>query len=359
MASGEPLLEGEQFKNPALAATLERLVQQGLRSFYDGPLAQDITRDLAEAQSPVSAQDLAAHNAARFEPLSIRINGATLFNTPAPTQGMASLLILALFDRWQADNCDSFDHVHGIVEATKQAFAFRDRHIEDPSAMSIDCQAVLDDADSLDAMRRDMNPDRAAPWGHPPSNGDTVWFGAVDGRGQMVSAIQSLYFEFGSGVVLPQTGIVWQNRGASFSLAQTGRNTLRPGRKPFHTLNPALAKFDDGRVMAYGTMGGEGQPQTQAALFSRYDRYGMGLQAAISAPRWLLGRTWGEDGTALKLEDRFDPALYDALRHAGHDVVLVEKYSSLMGHAGALVRGSDGALEGACDPRSDGAVATC
>ena len=109
--------------------------------------------------------------------------------------------------------------------------------------------------------------------------------------------------------------------------------------------------------MAYGTMGGEGQPQTQAALFTRYARFGVPLAQAITRPRWLLGRTWGEDSTSLKLEDRFDPALYDALRAAGHEVELVAPFTAMMGHAGAIVRHPDGMLEGATDPRSDGAVA--
>ena len=113
----------------------------------------------------------------------------------------------------------------------------------------------------------------------------------------MVSAIQSIYFEFGSGMVLPQTGITWQNRGSSFRLAKTGWNALRPGRKPFHTLNPAMAEFSDGRQMSYGTMGGEGQPQTQAAVFTRYGIFGQPLQAAVTAPRWLLGKTWGSTST--------------------------------------------------------------
>jgi gamma-glutamyltranspeptidase/glutathione hydrolase len=130
-----------------------------------------------------------------------------------------------------------------------------------------------------------------------------VWFGAADKDGMVVSMIQSTYFEFGSGLVLPKTGITWQNRGASFRLAEKGCNALKPGRKPFHTLNPALAHFEDGRVMAYGTMGGEGQPQTQAAVFSRYGWQGTDLARAIAAPRWLLGRTWGEDSTSLKIEE--------------------------------------------------------
>ena len=119
--------------------------------------------------------------------------------------------------------------------------------------------------------------------------------GAADSDGCVVSCIQSVYWEFGSGLVLPETGIVWQNRGIGFSLDQDHHNRLEPMRQPFHTIQPALANLHDGRVMAYGTMGGEGQPQTQAAIFSRYVTYKQELQAAINAPRWLLGRTWGDD----------------------------------------------------------------
>jgi gamma-glutamyltranspeptidase/glutathione hydrolase len=118
-----------------------------------------------------------------------------------------------------------------------------------------------------------------------------------------------------------------------------------------------MALFDDGRRMAYGTMGGEGQPQTQAAVFSRYAHFGMALQQAVTAPRWLLGKTWGEDSIDLKIEDRFAPELIQALRDAGHHIQLVPGFSLMMGHAGALVRHSDGLLEGATDPRSDGGVA--
>jgi len=126
---------------------------------------------------------------------------------------------------------------------------------------------------------------------------------------------------------------------------------------PFHTLNPALARFDDGRVMVYGTMGGEGQPQTQAALFSRYAMFGQDLQTAITAPRWLLGKTWGENSVTLKLESRFSREVVTELKAAGHDVELLEAFTGTMGHAGAIVRHANGVLEGASDPRSDGAAA--
>ncbi|MBA3897793.1 MAG: gamma-glutamyltransferase [Sphingomonadaceae bacterium] len=353
---GVPLREGDILHQPALAVTLSKLATEGLDGFYAGALAEMIAADLDRLGSPVSLADLAAHRATTPDPLTVTIRNAQLFNTAPPTQGLASLLILALFDRLDVAEAESFDHVHGLVEATKQAFLVRDAHVGDRAYMTINPQALLDDAPALNAMAAQIDRARALPWPQSPTAGDTVWFGAADARGQVVSCIQSTYFEFGSGVVLPRTGITWQNRGASFRLSD-GWNTLKPGRKPFHTLSPALARFDDGRVLAYGTMGGEGQPQTQAAIFSRYAR-GVQLQEAITRPRWLLGRTWGEDSTSLKLEDRFDAALFDRLVIAGHIVERLPAFSATMGHAGAIVRHDSGVLEGATDPRSDGMVAT-
>jgi gamma-glutamyltranspeptidase/glutathione hydrolase len=356
LPGGKPPERGHIQKQPALARTLRTLAAEGLEIAYRGTLARTIASDLAAAGSPMSLADLQAHNAAVVQPLSARIGAGRLYNMPPPTQGLASLMILALYDRLGIAKGEGFAHIHGLVEATKQAFLVRDRHVGDPALMSVDAQGLLGDPASLDRMARGIDPNRALPWPAPPSDGDTVWFGVIDGQGRAVSAIQSLYFEFGSGVVLPQTGITWQNRGASFRLAQDGWNALRPGRKPFHTLNPAMARLIDGRTLAYGTMGGEGQPQTQAALFTRYALYGMDLQDSITAPRWLLGKTWGEESTSLKLEDRFDPVLIEKLRAAGHAVDLLGPLTSVMGHAGALVRHEDGALEGATDPRSDGAA---
>lgn len=354
---GRPLAEGDILCQPALGGTLRLLAEDGLASFYHGRIARIIASDLAELGSPVSADDLSSHRAERPEPLSIRSRDTRLYNMTPPTQGIASLLIIALFDRLAAGDGEGFDHVHGLVEATKQAFLWRDAHVGDPGYMLESPQALLDNIAALDAMATRIDPVRALPWPQPPSGGDTTWFATADADGRVVSAIQSTYFEFGSGLVLPCSGVTWQNRGICFRLAADGWNALRPGRKPFHTLNPALARFDDGRVMAYGTMGGEGQPQTQAALFTRYARFGMGLQEAVTRPRWLLGRTWGENSTSLKLEDRFSPELYQRLRAAGHDVELVAPFSDVMGHAGAIVRHPSGLLEGAADPRSNGQAA--
>jgi gamma-glutamyltranspeptidase/glutathione hydrolase len=181
--------------------------------------------------------------------------------------------------------------------------------------------------------------------------------GAADAQGRVVSYIQSIFWEFGSGVVVPETGVLWQNRGASFSLGD-GPNRLEPGRLPMHTLNPALARLDDGRTIAYGTMGGDGQPQTQAAIFSRHVLFGGDMQQAVTAPRWLLGRSWGTDATNLKLESRFPPALATTLRSAGHEVEIVGAFEDVMGHAGMIGIDKSGVISGASDPRADGGCAT-
>ncbi|NKB48278.1 MAG: gamma-glutamyltransferase [Alphaproteobacteria bacterium] len=356
LANGTVPQPGDLFRQPQLAATLERLAEAGLDDFYRGDIARAIGDDLAAVGSPVTRGDLESHSATLKTPLSLRTSAGTLYNMPPPTQGLASLLILGAFDQLECSEAEGFDFVHLLVEATKQAFEVRDAHITDPAYMQESPGSFLTEP-AITSLAAAVDPKKAQAWQRGAEKGDTVWLGAIDRDGMAVSFIQSIYWEFGSGVVLPQSGILWQNRGASFSLEAGNRNELTPGRKPFHTLNPALARLDDGRVMSYGTMGGEGQPQTQAAVFARHVRFGHSLQAAITAPRWLLGRTWGDDSNNLKIEPRFAPGVIEALRAAGHDIVEVEPFSDLMGHAGALARGPDGVIEGGFDPRSDGRAA--
>jgi gamma-glutamyltranspeptidase len=346
---------GARLSNPALAFTFRRLAEAGLDDFYRGALAADIAADLGRAGAPVTAADLGEHRSQLCAPLHLDLPGVRLFNLPPPTQGLTSLMILGMLDRLGIEQADSFAHVHGIVEATKLAFADRNRHIGDPGQMTTDLASLLDPA-YLDRTASGIDGARAHPWEPEAAGGDTVWLAAIDAQGRAVTSIQSIYYDFGSGVVLPETGILWQNRGIAFTLDGQGPRALRPRALPFHTLSSSIAQFADGRTMVYGAMGGDGQPQTQAAIFSRYAMFGHELQAALSAPRWLLGRRWANEGATLKLEDRFDPALVAQLRDAGHEVEVVEPFSDLMGHAGAIVRHASGALEGATDPRSDGAV---
>jgi gamma-glutamyltranspeptidase len=357
LPDGKPPKTGDVLKQSALAATLDQLAQAGLADFYKGDVGREIAADLARIDSPVTRADLEKYSASVEEPLSVTLQSGTIYNAPPPTQGLASLIILALYDRLRVSEAESFDHIHGLVEATKRAFRVRDRVIADPARMTTPSQNFLENS-FADAQAEKIDRRKAAPWPARPGDGDTIWMGAADGKGLVVSYIQSIYWEFGSACVLPATGVLMQNRGASFSLDPRALNTLAPGRLPFHTLNPALAVLKDGRVMAYGTMGGEGQPQSQAAVFTRHVLYRQPLDVALDAPRWLLGRTWGSTITNLRVESRFDGHLIDRLLSAGHDVdVLTDGYSDTMGHAGAAILHPDGMLEAAHDPRADGGAA--
>ncbi|MBL8383749.1 MAG: gamma-glutamyltransferase family protein [Burkholderiales bacterium] len=362
LVDGRVPATGDVFRQPRMGATLEQLARAGLDDFYRGDLARTIARDLDAAGSPVTLDDLERHQALLRPPLELTHSKGRIYNMPPPTQGLVSLLILGQLDRLGIDRFDhlSPDYVHAAVEATKRAFRVRDRYITDPAAMQAngapDPQSFLA-ASNLDAETAAIDMAKAAPWGAGKGPADTIWMGVVDGAGNAVSLIQSIYHEFGSGVVLGQTGINWQNRGASFSLDARHINTLEPRKKPFHTLNPAMALFDDGRVMVYGNMGGDGQPQSQSAVFTRVAVYGMNPQDAIAAPRWLLGRTWGQTSDTLKLEGRFPDATVAELRRRGHDVEMYPDYDETLGHAGCVIRHPNGNFEGGFDPRSDGGVA--
>lgn len=357
LIDGKPPEAGARLRQPQLAATLDHLANAGLDDFYRGDVGREIAGDLARIGSPLTRADLEAQRARVVAPLRAELSVGAVYNTPPPTQGLASLVILTLFDRLGVAEAEGFDHIHGLVEATKRAFRLRDRAIADPDRLPAPPETFLASA-FLDGEAGKIDRRKAAPWPLPAQRGDTVWMGAADAGGLVVSYIQSIYWEFGSGCVLPRTGVLMSNRGLAFSLDPGALNALAPGRLPFHTLNPALAVLKDGRALAYGAMGGDGQPQTQSALFTRYALFRQPLAEAIDRPRWLLGRTWGEARDNLRLEARFPERLVDRLTAAGHDVaVLAEPYSGVMGHAGAVVLHRDGTAEGAHDPRADGGAA--
>ncbi len=358
LVDGKVPATGSLFVQKRIGATLRRIAEAGTDDYYRGELAHSIAADLKRAGSPIALADLKNHRAGLRDPMHLAHSAGDVYNMTPPTQGVISLLILGIMDELGVHRVDAAgaDYVHLCVEATKQAFRVRDQYVTDPAFMSVDPRELLQPGHIRElAAKVDRN--RAAPWGAGKGPGDTVWMGVIDGEGRMVSFIQSIYHEFGSGVVLKESGINWQNRGCSFALDPAKLNSLRPGRKPFHTLNPAMARLKDGRSMVYGTMGGDGQPQTQSALFSRIVGFGMAPQQAVSAPRWLLGRTWGQVSETLKLESRFPAELIAKLSAMGHDTEVLGEYDETVGHAGAIVRHPNGVLEGGADPRSDGSVA--
>ena len=358
LVAGAAPAAGSRFIQQRMGKTLRTLATQGLDSFYRGDLAKEIAADLAAVGSPITLQDLNNYRARTVVPVHLKHSLGDIYNSAPPTQGVISLAILGILDRLNLAQYqeDSVEYIHLVVEATKQAFKIRDQYVTDPAYMTIDPQSLLSD-EFLAPYVKAIRIDQALPWGQGKGPGDTIWMGVIDGEGRAVSFIQSIYHEFGSGVVLPRTGINWQNRGCSFSLDPHHLNALLPGKKPFHTLNPALARLGDGRTMVYGTMGGDGQPQTQAAVFTRYAVFNQSAQQAITAPRWLLGRTWGESSESLKLESRFKPEVINGLKALGHEVDVIAEFDEMVGHAGAIVRHPSGIFDGGFDPRSNGTVA--
>ena len=347
---------GDLIRQPALAETLRRLAKNGLDDFYRGELARSMAADLARVGSPLTEGDLARHRALPRDALMLRTSRARLFNFPPPTQGLASLLLLGLFDRLAVREAEGFAHVHALVEATKRAYAIRNEHVADPAYMKRRPEEFLAGA-ALERLAGMIDRNRAGAWRSAPDAGDTAWMGVIDGAGRAVSHIQSVFYPWGSGVVLDETGVLWQNRGSSFDLEAGSVNPVTPGRKPFHTLNPAMARLDDGRLVVYGTMGAHGQPQFQAAVMTRYAWFGQPPQQAVSAPRWLLDANTEGGEAVLRIEERMDGATVEALRAAGHRIEILPPFAASVGHAGMVVRQPSGALEGAVDPRSDGVVA--
>lgn len=277
---------------------------------------------------------------------------------PPNTQGLAALSILNILNHLDvpAWGDGTPDYVHALVEATKLAFADRDRWVADPEFLRAPTDQLL--APAYGAERaREIDMGKVGHYAPGAGGGDTVFLCAVDAARNAVSLIQSIYHDFGSGIVAGDTGVLLQNRGSFFSLDPRHPNRLEPHKRTFHTLIPSMLLREGRPLMAYGCMGGEGQPQTQAALVTRVVDFGVDVQCAIEAPRWLSGRTWGEATGALQIEGRFPTPVTDELARRGHDVRRVEDWTDTMGHAQAiLVDPSTDVLWGGADPRGDGAA---
>jgi gamma-glutamyltranspeptidase/glutathione hydrolase len=351
---------GEILKQPDLANTISLIAENGAKEFYQGEIARKIVDDLQRNGGILTAKDFAQHKANWVAPLHVPYRDTVAYNLPPNTQGMASLEILNILNNIGISKIPegSADYYHVLVEATKEAFVDRDKYLSDPDFVRIPLDYLLSPQHGKDqAARIQMNV--AAQELKPlDPKGDTVWFGVVDKDGNAVSIIQSVYHDFGSGIVPAGTGVLLQNRGSFFSLDAKHINHLEPGKRTYHTLNPAMLLKNGKPYLVYGTMGGEGQPQTQAAIVTRVVDYGMTAQEAINAPRWLHGRTWGASSNDTKFEGRIPTDVTDELRKRGHPVRIVENYTDTMGHAGAiLIDPKTNVRYGATDPRGDGQAA--
>ena len=354
--NGKPYKSGEILRQKDLAETLKRIAEQGADEFYQGETAEKIVTDLQSHGGLLTLDDFARHKARWVEPISVDYRGNRAYNLPPPTQGIASLQILSIIDNFNIKDLGegTADYYHLIVEATKLAFADRDRWVGDPDFVNIPLARLLSKSYNQE-LGKQINMQFARNDCSSSLESDTAWLGVVDKDGNAVSFIQSIADGFGSGIVAKDTGVLLQNRGKFFSLDKNQTNYLEPLKRTYHTLNPAMLLKQGKPYLVYGTMGGEGQPQTQAALVTRIVDFDFSAQQAVEAPRWIQGRNLGSQTNELKIEGRVARSVVDELKQRGHRVNIQPNYTDVMGHAGVIAIDLPTQVRsGGADPRGDG-----
>ncbi|HEX6829313.1 MAG TPA: gamma-glutamyltransferase family protein [Burkholderiales bacterium] len=350
LPGGRSPAAGEMFRFQEQAITLKRIAETGGDAFYRGDLAQRLADHAREHGGALAPEDLAAHRADWVQPLGMDYRGVVLHELPPNGQGLAALIALSILSRWNVGilPLDTAESVHLQLEAMKLAFADVYRHVADPQGMEVSPQALLDPG-YLDQRARRIDPQRAQEFGHglPPDSG-TVYLAAADASGMMVSCIQSNYNGFGSGVVVPGTGIALHNRGRAFSLKAGHPNRVGPGRRPFHTIIPGFVTRGGQALMSFGVMGAAMQPQGHVQVMLRIFDYGQNPQAACDAPRWRV-----MEGLNVWIEPGFPEQTVEGLRRRGHRLALAKPPSLDFGAAQIIYR-MDGGYLAASEPRRDG-----
>lgn len=351
MPAGRAPKAGELFAFPDQAVTLERIAASNGEAFYRGELAAALAAHATVNGGAMRADDLAAHHADWVDTIAGNYRGYTVHEIPPNGQGIVALIALGILEQFDMSSfpVDSADSVHVQIEALKLAFADAQAYVADIDHMSLDSARLLDgDYLKQRAALIDLGQARPASAGTP--KGGTVYLTAADAAGMMVSMIQSNYMGFGSGVVVPGTGISLQNRGAGFVAAPGHPNQVGPNKRPLHTILPGFVTKDGLPVMSFGVMGGPMQPQGHVQVLVRIADYGQNPQAACDGPRfrWLAG-------LQVSCEKNFPPSTLDELSRRGHDLIVTDDYNSF-GSCQAIWRLRDGYLA-ASDPRRDGQAA--
>jgi gamma-glutamyltranspeptidase/glutathione hydrolase len=345
---------GALFVQADLARTLRDLASQGPDLFYGGRVGRAIARRL-EASGFLTVDDLAAHTGEWGEPLATTYRGTTVYETPPPTQGLTVLQSLNLLEGFPVARrrVHSVEHLHLLIEMTKLAYADRDRWLADPEAARLPVAALLDKGYAA-RRRAAFDPRKAQPHVFGEPEGDTTGFVVADGRGNLISVIESVFNVFGSGVVVPDTGIVLQNRGRHFSLDPAHPNVFAPRKRPFHTLIAAIGTRDERPAFGFATMGGNGQAMFHTQVLTNLLDYGMDMQEAIERPRFLIGAFLPDDpADVVYVESRVGARAVNGLAKKGHQVKTAPALFTKVGHAHGIVLDA-GTLRGGADPRGDG-----
>ena len=344
---------GELFASPAMAATMEKIARTSGESFYRGELAQAMVAHSRKYDGGHSLADFETHCCDWVLPLAHDYHGYTIHEIPPNGQGIAALMALGILENFdlQGYAVDSIEVQHLEIEAMKLAFADAYRYVADPRAMTVTPGQLLDRS-YLASRARLIDRSRAQDFrqGQPPPAG-TVYLTAADESGVMVSLIQSNYMGFGSGVVVPGTGISLQNRGTGFSLEDGHPNIVGGGKRPFHTIIPGFVTRDGKPYCSFGVMGGPIQPQAHLQTLVRLINYGSNPQAVLDAPRWKVSA-----GVSLDMESNAAPDLRDGLAALGHQFASVPDSYMDFGAGQFIVRSDAGYVAGS-DPRRDGQAA--
>ena len=350
MPNGRAPQAGELFRFPDHAATLEKIAASKGEAFYRGELAQKLEAHSAQHGGMMKASDLAAHISDWVEPLQMNYRGYTVHELPPNGQGIAALIALGILENFDvaSHKVDSADSLHLQIEAMKLAFADIYAYVGDPAHMKLRPQDMLDRG-YLAQRAKLIDMKRAQDFGHgTPPKGGTVYLTAADASGMMISMIQSNYMGFGSGVVVPGTGISLQNRAATFVTKPGHANQVGPGKRPFQTIIPGFVTKDGKPVMSFGVMGGSMQPQGHLQVMVRIADYGQNPQAACDGPRFRIVQ-----GMDVNVEGGFAPATLEELAKRGHRIVELKEGYMDFGSA-QMIWKLDGGYLAASDPRRDG-----
>lgn len=341
---------GELFRLPDHAKTLTSIAETNAEAFYRGELAERIDRLSRQYGGFLRKEDLEAFRPEWVEPISVNYRGYDIWEIPPNGQGLVTLIALNILKGFDFAERDTVDTYHKQLEAMKLAFADGQKYIADPARSHVPIQALLSDA-YAEQRRRLIGRSALEPAPGEPPQGGTVYLCTADADGHMVSFIQSNYMGFGSGLVVPGTGIALHNRGHNFSLDPSHANRLEPGKKPYHTIIPGFITHKDRPVGPFGVMGGFMQPQGHVQVVMNLLDFGLNPQAALDAPRWqwLKGKT-------VEFEHQTPAHLVQALARRGHDAQWALN-STTFGRGQIIWRLENGVLVGGTEPRTDGQVA--
>jgi oxamate amidohydrolase len=355
---GKPLQAGDVVVMKNLAGSLRKIAAGGRDVFYQGAVAQAIVKYMEENGGLLSLKDLADHRSDWVEPITTTYRGHTVYEFPPPTQGIALLQMLNVLEAYDLKKLgpNSSETLHLFAEAKKLAFADLDRYISDPDFVKIAVEQLTSKA-YADRRRKLIDLNRAAVSVTPGDpRGDTTPLQVVDREGNAVTLIQSIYFAWGSGVIAGDTGILLQNRAGHFSLDPNHVNRLEPHKRTFHTLNPVMVFKDSRPFLLAAAQGAGGQVQTLLAILTNIIDFGMNVQEAVEAPRWLHGGARpGDPPVLFNLEGRITAEVTKSLEAKGHKVKVQPAFTQVMGSIQVIMLDpKSGALWGAGDPRADG-----